>query len=250
MISKNIDIPSSILNNGKCNKESATIANIFNDFFHSAAPVIQSKIKFSCKSFNEYLPSKNYDSFTITPTSKAEIDAIISSLNSNKSTGPNSIPLKILKLTQNEISQHLVHIVNLTFKTGVFPDSLKIAKVIPIHKKDSKLVVSNYRPISILSNLDKILEKLMHSRLMKFLDDQKILYLKQFGFQKIFSISHAIISLIENVQKSVDDKQIATGVFIDLEKAFDTVDHTLLLNKLSYYGIRGVFFYFINFTIH
>ena len=75
---------------------------------------------------------------------------------------------------------------------------------------------------------------------MKFLDDQKILYLKQFGFQKNFSISHAIISLIENVQKSVDDKQIATGVFIDLEKAFDTVDHTLLLNKLFYYGIRGI----------
>ena len=67
-------------------------------FFHSAAPVIQSKIKFSCKSFNEYLPSKNYDSFTTTPTSKAETDAIISSLNSNKSTGPISIPLKILKL--------------------------------------------------------------------------------------------------------------------------------------------------------
>ena len=182
MKSKNSDIPSSILNNGKYITKSITIANIFNDFFHSVALAIQSKIKFSCKSFSEYLLSKYYDSFTITPTSKAEIDAIISSLNSNKSTGPNSIPLKILKLTQNEISQHLAHIFNLSFMTGVFPDSLKIAKVIPIHKKDSKLVVSNYRPISILSNLDKILEKLMHSRLMKFLDDQKFFYLKQFRF--------------------------------------------------------------------
>ena len=97
MKSKNSDIPSSVLNNGKC------ITNLM-ILFHSVAPAIQSKIKFSCKSFNEYLPSKYYDCFTITLTSKAEIDVIISSLNSNKSISPNSIPLKILKLTQNEIS--------------------------------------------------------------------------------------------------------------------------------------------------
>ena len=96
---KNNDIPSSILNDGKCITESTTIANIFNDFFHSVAPPIQPKLNFFCKSSNEYLPSKNYYSFIITSTSKAEIDAIISSLNKNKSTGPNSIPFKTLKLT-------------------------------------------------------------------------------------------------------------------------------------------------------
>ena len=120
MKSKNSDIPSSILNNGKCITESTTFANIFNDFFHSVATAIQSKIKFSCKSFNDYLFSKNYDSFTITPTSKTEINAITSSLSSNKLTGFNSIPLKILKITQTEISQHLAHIFNLSFKTEVF----------------------------------------------------------------------------------------------------------------------------------
>ena len=230
MKSKNSDIHSSILNNEKYITKSTTIANVLNDFFHSVATAIQSKIKFSCKPFTEYFPSKYYDSFIITPISKAEINAIISSLNSNKSTDLNTIPLKILKL---EISQHLAHIFNLSFMTGVFPDSLKIAKVIPIHKKDSKLIVSNYRSISILSNLDKILEKLMHSRLMKFFDDQKILYLKQFGLRKYFSTSHAIISLIEKIQKSVDDKQIACGVFIDLEKAFDTVGNSINVSLLG-----------------
>ena len=126
---------------------------------------------------------------------------------------------------------------NLSFNTGVFPNSLKIAKGIPI-QKDSKLVASNlnYRPI----NLDKILEKLMHSRLVKLADDRKILYSKQFGFRKNFSISHTIISPIKNIQEHVDDKQITYGVFIDLEKPFDTDDHTLLLGILSYYGIIDI----------
>ena len=115
---------SSIFNNGKCITESTTIANIFNDFFHSVAPAIQSS--------KDYLPSKN--SFSITSTSKVETDAIISSLSSNKSTGP----LKILKRTQIEISEHQEDLFNLSFKAGAFPDILKIAKVIPIHKKRFK----------------------------------------------------------------------------------------------------------------
>ena len=114
MESKNSDILSSVLTNVTCITESTTIANIYNDFFHSAEPAVQSKIKFSCKLCNDYRPSKNYDSFTISPTSKAEIDAIISSLNSNKSTGPNNIPLKILKLTQNELCQHLADLTYLS----------------------------------------------------------------------------------------------------------------------------------------
>ena len=118
MKSKNSDIPTSILNNWKCITESTTIANIFNDFSHSVAPEIQLKIKLSCKSVSDYLPSKNYDSFTITPTTKAKIDVIISSLNSNKSPGPNNIPLKIHRLTQNEI--YIADTFNLSLKTKNF----------------------------------------------------------------------------------------------------------------------------------
>ena len=105
----------------------------------------------------------------ITATNKEEIYKIISSLNSNKSCGPNSIPAKVLHLLQNQISNHLATICNLSFSTGVFPVILKTAKVIPIHKKNSKLEVSNYRPISLISNTDKSFEKLMRSRLIEFL---------------------------------------------------------------------------------
>ena len=200
---------------------------------------VQSKIKFSNKYFRNFLSTKNNDSFIITATNKEEICKVISSLNINKSCGPNSIPTKILYLVQDQISKHLATICNLSFSTGIFPTILKTAKVIPIHKKDSRLEVSNYRPIPLLS-IDKIFEKLMHSRLVEFYEERQILYFKQFDFWKDFSTNHAILNLLEIIQKVLDDGQIACGIFIDLEKAFDTVSHDILLEKLDQYGIRGI----------
>ena len=186
------------------------------------------------------MSSEINDSFIITSTNKEEIYEIISSLNSNKSCKPNSIPTKVLHLFQDQITNHLATICNLSFSTGIFSAILKTAKVIPIHKKNSKLEVSNYRPISLLSNIDKIFEKLMHSRLIEFLEEKQILYYRQFGFRKDFSTNHAILTLLESIQKALDDGQFACGIFIDLEKAFDTVSHDILLEKLNHYGIRGI----------
>ena len=100
--------------------------------------------------------------------------------------------------------------------------------------------MSNYRPISLLSNIDKSFEKLIHSRLIEFLEGKQILYYRQFGFRKDFSTNHAILTLLESIQKALDDGQFACGIFIDLEKAFDTVSHDILLEKLNHYGIRGI----------
>jgi len=116
-----------------------------------------------------------------------EIADIISNLNQYKSEGPNGIPMKILHLLRNDISSILADLFNLSFSSGVFPSILKIAKVIPIHKKSSKLDTSNYRPISILSNLDKIIERLMYNRLYKFLESNDLIYSLQFGFRKNFN---------------------------------------------------------------
>ena len=118
----------------------------------------------------------------ITAKNKEEIYKVISSLSINKSCRANSIPTKILHLVQDQISKHLATICNLSFSTGIFPTILKTAKVIHFHKKDSILEVSNCRPISLLSNVDKIFEKLMHSRLIEFLEERQILYYKHFGF--------------------------------------------------------------------
>ena len=188
---KTNDTPSIIRNDEKYFNDPITITNTFNNFFTSIAETVQSKMKFSNKSFRSFLSSNNNNSFIITTTNKEEICKIKSSFNINKSCGPNSIPTKILHPVQDQISKHLATICNLSFSTGIFPTILKTAKVIPIHKKGSKLKVSNYRPIFLLSNIDKIFEKLMHSRL-EFLEERQILYYKQFGLQKDFSTNHAI----------------------------------------------------------
>ena len=124
--------------------------------------------------------------------------------------------------------------------TGVFPSVLKTAKVVPVFKKDSKLNYSNYRPISLLSNIEKILEKLMYTRLYTFLDYNNIIYDLQFGFRQQYSTSHALINITENLRKALDDGKRGCGVFIDLQKAFDNLDHQILLVKLNHYGIHGV----------
>ena len=170
---------------------------------------------------------------------EAEIKSIISSIDIGKAYGPNSIPTEILHLLKEDIASPLATLFNLSFTTGSFPDILKIANTIPIFKKGSKLLVSNYRPISLLSNINKILEKLMYDRLYKFLTQHNILYDLQFGFRSRHSTNHALINILEEINKSLDDKMSVCGLFVDFQKAFDTVNHSVLLDKLTTYGIRG-----------
>ena len=202
---KNNDTPSLITKDENYINDPVSIANTFKNFFISAAEIVYSKIKLWNKSFKNFLSPEINDYFLITSANKKEIYKVISSLNSNKSCGPNSIPTNVLHFLQDQISNHLATICNLSFSTGVFPAILKIVKVIPIYKKNSKLEVSNYRPNSLLSNFDKIFEKLMHSRLIEFLKGKQILYHRQFGFRKDFSTNHAILTLLKSIQKPLDD---------------------------------------------
>ena len=129
---------------------------------------------------------------------------------------------------------------NLFFSSGVFPSLLKIAKAVPIYKKDSKLDCHKYRPISPLSNIEKILEKLTYKRAYQFLTENNIIYDLTFGFRQNFSTAHALLNLTENIIHVLDDGYIECGIFVDLQKAFYTVDHETLLAKPNHYGVRGV----------
>ena len=159
------------------------IANVFNNYFASVAETAKQNINYSHKHFSEYLKHQCNNSIFIQPTDSEEIANIISSLNINKACGPFSIPNKILILLKQDISLQLADLFNLSFSSGSFPSILKTAKVVLVFKKGSKLDCCNYRPISLLSNVEKILEKLMYKRAYNFLTENNIIYDLQFGFR-------------------------------------------------------------------
>ena len=127
----------------------------------------------------------------------------------------------------------LTLLINQSIQQGVFPAELKIARVIPLYKGDNNQLIHNYRPISVLPFFSRILEKNVVKYVLRFLDDNNILYEYQFGFRKHHSTSHAIITLVERVTKALNTGKYIVGVFLDLKKAFDTIDHFILLNKLE-----------------
>ena len=226
--------------NDKFITDQKKIANSFNKYFVNVGPDIDKTIPKSIHNYQDYLSDlKNNKTFFMSPTNSKEVFDIIASLDINKSTGPNSIPVYILKVYNNFFSENLSKIINISFSTGVFPDLCKIAKVIPIFKKDNQLQCGNYRPISLLSVFSKIFEKVIYTRMYSFLEKNKLIYDHQFGFRANHSTNHAVINLTELIKSYRDSGNTAAGIFIDLQKAFDTVNHKILCGKLNYYGFRG-----------
>jgi len=148
--------------------------------------------------------------------------------------------MSLVKETIEEIIKPLTHVCNVSFRTGIFPDQMKVAKVIPLFKAGNKNDLSNYRPVSLLPQFSKILEKLFVKRLDSFINTYNILIEQQYGFQAKQSTGLAIMKLVDELSKAIDDKRVSLGVFIDLKKAFDTINHDILLKKLFKYGVRGV----------
>ena len=152
---------SNIFDNGRSLTELQEIATAFNKYFVNAATDIQSSIRYSKNNFHDFLPPININSFFLNPTDEIEVENVILSLNPSKVIGPDSIPTKILKLLTNDVSSQLTELFNLSFSGGAFSLILKTSKTIPVFKKDSKLKCSNYRPISLLSDIEKVLERLV-----------------------------------------------------------------------------------------
>ena len=207
-----------------------------NEFFVNVGSVLSSRLPQTAYCSG----STNCDkTLFIEPTGEFEVASIIKAMKNKKSCGMDGISSEILKCCSSIIERHLALAFNKCIDEGVFPDIFKIAKVVPLFKKGDKKDPANYRPISLLSSLSKVFEKILHNRMIRFTEKNDLICPMQYGFRNNMSCVDAIATITEFVRTEIDKKAQGQACFIDLQKAFDTLDHHILLKKLENYGFRG-----------
>ena len=218
------------------------MANSFNTFFSEIGENISTSIpetRAKPENFNNEEENHNIYDFSFSVVTPDMLFKAISSLESKSSLDIDNLNTKVLKKVAPHIIKPLTHICNLSIGNGKFPSKLKVSRTVPVFKAGHEDNVSNYRPISCLPVLSKIIERLVCDQLLAYLISHKLLYRYQFGFQKKNSTFHPLIHIINYISSAFNNNEIAVAVYLDLQKAFDVVDHKILLMKLSSLGIKG-----------
>ncbi len=171
---------------------------------------------------------------------ETDIIEIVRKLKNKRSLDIHSIDTVIIKDVIDYIVRPLTYVCNLSFQKGIFPNNMKLAKVIPIYKNGDKHCMENYRPILLLPQFSNILEKLFVKQLNLFIHKNKLLSANQYGFRESRTTAFAVLQMVEETANANENGECSIGLYIDLQKAFDTIDHRQLLKKLEMYGIRGV----------
>ena len=228
------------IDNQKC-CNSQSIANEFGHYFSSVGENFANKIPKPQKSINEYLKAiqSPQRSIFLTPSTIMEMKKLLSNLPNKGSCSTDNISNILLKKIKDEIAVPLTEIINAPIEQGVFPDLMKCALVVPLYKAKSKEEVTNYQPISLLMTISKIIEKVIYKRVYNYLNDSGQLYASQYGFRNSHSCEHAIGELLGNIVKNQHLNKNSVSIMLDLSKAFDTLQHTVIFEKLEKYGIRG-----------
>jgi len=226
--------------NGISHTDPLTIANELNKFFITAPQKIVSEIPKCGKNPVQDVIHNKIFSLNDSPVTRTEIMDAISQLQSKKSEDMYNISMHTVKLFVSSLIEPLYYIIYKSFETGQIPEQLKIAKIVPIFKSGDKSLPDNYRPISLLPNFSKILEKVMANRLTFFLESNKLLCEEQFGFRKSHSTLHPLVHFLNKISEAKNQNKYSIAIFCDLSKAFDTVDHQILIKKLYNLGVHGI----------
>jgi hypothetical protein len=237
---KNRDLPEYFNIEGIKLKDSHIIAREFNKFFVNIGPLTAQKISQPPnKHYTHFLKKQINSKLNFLQTDQTEVERIINELQPKTSSGHDNISSKLLKSIKIPLVQSITLIMNQCINTGIFPSNLKLAKVIPIYKKNNRTILNNYRPISLLPVISKIFEKILHNQIYKYFKSNNLFTENQYGFLEGLSTELATMELTNRLYKYMDDNKIPISVFIDLSKAFDTIDHHILIHKLKYYGLEG-----------
>ena len=231
--------PTNIKIFGKNVTDKNEIADEFNTYFTSIGPTLSDAIPQTAKTHRSYLNRIILSKFAFSPTNNNEILKIIDTFLPKTSCGEDGLSMKLLKRIKHTILNSLTLIINQSLNTGIFPENLKQAKVLPLFKKGDTHVMNNYRPISLLPAISKIFERVVFCQLYDYFDKEKLLFISQYGFRKGHSTEDACLEFLDRIMIDLDDKKTPFSIFIDLSKAFDTINHHILLDKLNYYGLEG-----------
>ena len=215
------------------------IANCFNDYYTTVGSTTTNALGRSRYRFNRFLPDNNFETIEWTETTNVEVKGILNKMK-NTQPGPDQLPMRIFKANSEILSPIIAHICNLSIRSGVFPTIHKTGNIIPLYKNKEIDDVINYRPICMLNAISKILEKIVSIRLIAHLENNNILSNSQFAYRAARGTDLAIAKFVKNVLENFDDNKITIAVFLDLTRAFDCVDHHILCEKLSHYGVRDV----------